>query len=133
MTEARAAYRVARERAAPHLDAEARAAKELREAQIALGRAEAEAARAPLWRRRAAKDVVSLANLDVDRAAERHALAEATAAPYKRVVREAEEHLRAAERVATTERVRQRLEQLSWEEPSRTPTRSRDLGVGLEL
>ncbi len=77
--------------------------------------------------------MVSLADQDVDRAAERHALAEAAAAPYKAVVREAEERLRAAERVATTERVRQRLEQLSWEKPSRTPTRSRDLGVGLEL
>jgi membrane protein involved in colicin uptake len=133
VTEARAAYREARERTGPHLDAVARAQQELQEAQIALRQTGAEAARAPFWRRRAAKDVVALANQDAGRAAESYAVAEAAAAPYRTVLRKAEERLQAAERLATTERVRQRLDQLSWGELSRTPTKSRDLGVDLEL
>lgn len=133
VSQARAAYREARARAAPHVDEAALAEKELREARIALQRAEAEAARVPVWRRRRPPDVVSLAARDVARATERHAVAVAAAAPYNREVRNAEERLRAAESVATADRVRQRLEQLSWEEPRHTRTRDRERGMGLEL
>ena len=73
------------------------------------------------------------AHQDADRAALRCAAAEAAAAPYKTELREAEDRLQPADRLATTEPVRQRLDQLSCEEPSRTGTKSRDLGVGLEL
>ena len=74
-----------------------------------------------------------LASRDVDCAAQRHTDAETAAAPYKTMVRDAEERLHAAERETITERVRQQLEQISWEQPTHTTTRSRDKSVGIEL
>lgn len=133
VTEAHAAYHRAQERARPHLDAEARAEKELREAQIALRRAEAEARRTPLRHRRAAKDGISVARGHVSGAAERRAVAETAARPYRAVLREAEEQLRAAEKDATTERVRRRLEQMSWVEPARPADRTHDKSPRIEL
>lgn len=69
----------------------------------------------------------------VDRAADRHADAGIAAAPFKAAMLVAEQDLREAERAATTERLRQSLEQMSWEEPNRTLSRSRDKSLGIEL
>ncbi len=133
VTDARAAYGDAREQARPHLDAVTRAQQEVAAAQIVLRRAEAEAARAPLWRRRGANDAVALARHDADRAVKSYGVADAAAAPYKKVLGEAEERLQAAERLARSERLRERLDHLVRADPARALTTGRDLGVGLEL
>ena len=129
---ARVARSQVRQRARPDLDAVARAQDELQEAQTALRQAEAEAARAPFWRRPAAKNMVTLARQDTDGTAKSYT-AEAAAAPHKTALRQAEDRLDAAEHRMNVERVQERLDQRSWEKPSRTRTKSRDLGVGLEL
>ena len=133
VTRARVARSEVRGRTGPYLAAVARAHQELQDAQTALRQAEAEAARAPIWRRRASKDTVALARQGADRAAESHAATEAAAAPLTTELRQADDRLQAALSQATTERLRQRLDQPSWEEPSRIRVKSRDLGVGLEL
>ena len=76
--------------------------------------------------------MVTLARQDTDGTAKSYT-AEAAAAPHKTALRQAEDRLDAAEHRMNVERVQERLDQRSWEKPSRTRTKSRDLGVGLEL
>lgn len=85
--------------------------------------------RTPLWRRRSASRAVREA---VQVAYDRRALVdelEEQAAPHVALVRTAEEDVREAERLASTGRIRERLEHL----PLRAPTRHIDRGVEIDL
>ncbi|MDP8910161.1 MAG: hypothetical protein M3N47_13840 [Chloroflexota bacterium] len=82
-----------------------------------------------MWRRRTVAQGVSAAESRLTEVREQLEAAQDRSAPHVADVRAAEERLQAAERDATSARLRERLDQLTRPGPDRTLER----GIGIEL
>ncbi len=100
-----------------------------RSVEHALRQQEAALADAPRWRRRGLRDALHETTLAYSHTQERLDDAERTAAPHVARIETAEADLQRAERDATTARIRDRLDRLTVEPPTRGI--GRDLGIEL--
>ncbi len=126
---ARRALYEARREAEPFLEPLRAAQSEARAAEAALREQRTALADASLWRRRSLAPAVQRASEALSEARSRLVTAEQAASPHVSRIDAAEDELHRAEREASTARIRDRLDRLTVE----PPTRGIERGLGIEL